>query len=604
MFKVMLVVVGCLIGAVFSQSAMADHGLSIDGTLKYRPSFSRFDYVSAEAVKGGELVLHQIGSFDKMNPFTLKGSAPGLLETLVYEPLSQASLDEPFSQYGLLAADIEVADDRLSMTITLDEAARFSDGTPVSAADVKFTVETLKSSAVHPFYPYYYADIDRAEIIDEKRVRLHFKKRNRELPLIAGQIPILPRHEFAKQEFGSRELRAPIGSGPYIVESFSQGKSVVYRRNPEYWAIDHPVRRFMYNFDRIVIKYYKDQTVALEAFKAGEFDVMAVNIAKHWARDLRGAKIDDGRIVKTAFPHGNNAGMQGFVMNTRRPQFADPVVRRALGLAFDFQWTNRALFYGQYVRNNSYFSNSYLAATGLPSARELQLLEPYREQLPPEVFVQPLAAPRTDGPGGIRHNLEQAARLLKERGWRLKDGVLHNDRGVALSFEIMLVSPSFERVMAGYVQNLRKIGVDARYRTIDPALYTERINNFDFDMCVFVFGQSQSPGNEQRNYWHSEAADRKGSRNIAGIKDRVVDMLVDRIIYAENRDELIAACRALDRVLWYGYYLVPNWYLNTHRLAYHNEFNMPETLPVYYDYISFLLTWWSRDPAFLQMKPE
>ncbi len=604
MFRVFLSLVACIIGIACVQPVSADHGLSIDGALKYGPSFSRFDYVSVDAVKGGELVIHQIGSFDKMNPFTLKGSAPGLLETLIYEPLSQASLDEPFSQYGLLAADIDVADDRLSMTVTLDEAARFSDGIPVSAADVKFTVETLKSAAVHPFYPYYYADIDRAEVIDGRRVRIHFKKWNRELPLIAGQIPILPKHVFDEQEFGSRDLRIPIGSGPYVVESFSQGKSVVYRRNPDYWAINHPVRRYMYNFDRIVIKYYKDQTVALEAFKAGEFDVMAVNIAKHWARDLRGAKIDDGRIVKKAFPHGNNAGMQGFVMNTRRPQFADPVVRRALGLAFDFQWTNQALFYGQYVRNNSYFSNSYLAASGLPSERELQLLDPYRHLLPPEVFDQPLSAPRTDGPGGIRKNLEQAARLLKERGWTLKDGILHNDQGVALSFEIILVSPSFERVMAGYVQNLRKIGVDARYRTIDPALYTERINNFDFDMCVFVFGQSQSPGNEQRNYWHSEAAERKGSRNIAGIRDPVVDMLVEQIIYAENRDQLIAACHALDRVLWYGYYLVPNWYLDTHRLAYHNKFNLPETLPVYYDYISFLLTWWSRDPSFLQMKQD
>ncbi len=592
-FLVSVFVAGFLLSGGAS-TALAAHGLSIDGDLKYGPSFEHFDYVSAEAVKGGELVLYGLGSFDKMNPFTLRGSAPDLLESLVYESLGQASLDEPFSEYGLLAEHIEIADDGLSMTVTLHRDARFSDGVPVRATDVAFTVEILKSDQVHPFYPYYYADIDRAEIINERTVRIVFKQQNRELPLIAGQMSILPRHFYENQDFASRELRSPIGSGPYLVDSFSQGRSVTYRRNPDYWAMDHPVRRHMYNFDRIVVKYYKDQTVALEAFKAGEFDVMPVNIAKHWARDLSGPKVVDGRIVKATFPHSNNAGMQGFVMNTRRSPFQDPAVRKAMILAFDFEWTNRALFYDQYVRSTSYFSNSYLAATGLPSAAERQLLEPFADQVPPEVFTTPLSAPSTAGPGGIRENLVAAAKLLEENGWTLENGVLRNREGVALSFEIMLVSQSFERVMAGYVQNLKRIGVDARYRTIDPALYTERINSFDFDMCVFVFGQSLSPGNEQRNFWHSEAAERRGSRNIAGIRDPVVDYLVDRIIYATTREELTTACHALDRVLWYGHYLVPNWYLDSHRIAYHDKFSYPSNLPLYYDYFSFLMTWWRR----------
>ncbi|BDD87144.1 extracellular solute-binding protein [Desulfofustis limnaeus] len=586
---------GCLLVLVCAVAAQAAHGLSIDGELKYGPAFERFAYTSPDAVKGGELILHEVGGFDKMNPFTLKGTAPGLVQSLVYESLTESSLDEPFSQYGLLASDMTIAADRLSVIFVLDEAAKFSDGVPVTADDVVFSVTTLKSDQVHPFYPSYYNDIAGAEKIDERTIRISFTKINRELPLIAGQMPVFPRHQFVGQSFANRELRQPVGSGPYLVESFSQGRSVVYRRNPDYWAAEHPVRRHQFNFDRIVVKYYKDQTVALEAFKAGEFDVMSINIAKQWVRDLRGEKIDDGRIVKGDFAHRNNAGMQGFVMNTRRPQFQDPRVRRALTLAFDFEWTNRALFYDQYVRSHSFFSNSYLAATGLPTPAEMALLAPFRDRVPEEVFTTPLAVPRSDEPGGMRHNLQEAVRLLQQSGWRLQDGVMRNAQGIPLSFEIMLVSATFERVMAGYVENLKRIGVDARYRTIDPALYTERITAFDFDMCVFVFGQSQSPGNEQRNFWHSQAADRRGSRNIAGIKDPVVDHLVEKIIYAEDRYQLIAACRALDRVLWYGYYLVPNWYLDHYRIAYHNRFNLPETLPLYYSDLSLLMTWWKRD---------
>ena len=573
----------------------AAHGISIDGNLKYPAGFSHFAYADPRAVKGGELTLHDLGSFDKMNPFTLKGTPPAGLDTLVFETLAVASLDEPFAEYGLLARDIEVAPDRLSVTFTLDPRARFSDGTPVTAEDVRFSLKTMKSAQAHPFYQTYFHDIDRAEILDQHRIVFHFARRNRELPLIAAQLPILSKRFYEQVGFATQGMTPPIGSGPYVVDKVVQGKTIVYRRNPNYWGAELPVRRGMYNFDRIVYKYFKDQIVSVEAFKAGEFDVMNVNIAKQWARDLKGEKFDRGVLVKKMLPHKNNAGMQGFVFNTRRPIFADRRVRRAIGLAFDFEWTNRTLFFDQYTRCESYFSNSYLAATGLPQGRELALLEPFRDRLPPEVFTTPLAAPSTRPPHSLRANLRLAKRLLAKAGWRVQGGVLRNQNGAPLAFEILLVSPSFERVMAPFVRNLAKLGIQATYRTIDPALYTRRLQRFDFDMVVTVFGQSQSPGNEQRDYWTSAAAEREGSRNLAGVRDPVVDALVDKIVYAETQEELTAACKALDRVLWYGYYVVPNWYLAYHRVAFRNVFAMPKTLPLYYSPFQALMTWWRRD---------
>ena len=574
--------------------SFAAHGLSLDGKLKYQEGFDHFDWVSPEAVKGGELIVHATGTFDKLNPFTLKGVAPEWLEYLVFEQLTVSSLDEPIAQYGLVAKDIQVAEDRLSVLFTIDENAKFSDGSQVTAEDVHYTIEMLKSDKVHPFYPYYYADIDEAEIIDKFRVKIIFKQKNRELPLITGQISVMSKKFYEKNGFLKSELVIPVGSGPYMVDSFSQGKYITFRRNPHYWAIRHPARVGMYNFDKITVKYYKDPVVSLEAFKAGEFDLMLVNIAKQWARDMKGEKFENGQIIKKKFLHGNNAGMQGFVMNTRNPLFSDPEVRKAVGMAFDFDWTNKTIFYSQYERSRSYFSNSYLAATGRPTGVELKLLEEHRRSLPQEVFTEPMGEREESIPGQMRQRLREAAAILKERGWQLRDGVLQNREGIEFSFEIVLVNPLFERVMAGYVKNLKRLGITARYRTIDPSLYTERINNFDFDMCVFVFGQSLSPGNEQRNYWQSSSADMIGSRNLAGIKNAVIDNLVEKVIYAENKENLTAACKALDRVLWHGHYVVPNWYLDSHRMAYHNKFEMVDHLPIYYDYRSLVMTWWIK----------
>lgn len=584
--------------SVFAGRAWCAHGVSLDGTLKYPPDFVRFGYTAEDAKPGGTLILHDIGSFDKMNPFTLKGSSPYGLEALVFEPLAVASLDEPFSQYGLLAQDIHVASDNKSVTFTVNAKAKFSDGSPVSVEDIAYSLDLMKSEQVHPHFNYYYGDIDGYELLGDRKIRFNFKRPNRELHMIATQINILPKKYHRQNGFGEtkeqRKLSLPIGSGPYVVTKVDIGKSITYRRNKNYWANNHPTRKGMFNYDEIIVKYYKDPIVALEAFKAGEFDFISINIAKQWARDMDGKKFTDGTLIKKTFPHLNNAGMQGFLLNTRRPLFADPKVRQALGLALDFTWINKALFHDQYTRNNSFFSNSYLAAKGLPKGLELEYLEPYRQLLPKEVFTAPLSTPDTSTPQVMRKNLVQAKQLLAEAGWRVKDGILTNEQGRQFIFDIMLVSPAFERVMAGYVKNLKKLGIQASYRTLDQTLYVERLKTFDFDMIVAVYGQSQSPGNEQRNYWHSSSADKFGSQNYAGIRSPVVDDLVDRIIYAKTKDELVAASSALDRVLWYGYYLIPNWYLPVYRLSYRDKFLAPAVLPLYYNPFQLLMTWWMK----------
>lgn len=581
------------LGALNSHAA---HGVSIDGKLKYPPDFTHFDYTSLAAQKGGNLVLHGLGSFDKMNPFTLKGNAPEGLGSLVFETLAVASLDEPFAKYGLIASDIELAADGFSVTFTIDARARFSDGSPVSVDDVKFSLELLKSDEAHPFYQSYFQDIARAEIIDRQTIRFYFSQKNRELHLIACELPILSRHFYASNSFTEPSMQPPIGSGPYLVKQVITGKSISYQRNPDYWALDHPTRQGMFNFETITYKYFKDQLVAVEAFKAGDLDFMAINIAKQWARDLNGPKFERQQIIKEYLEHKNNAGMQAFVFNLRKPVFQDRRVRQALGLAFDFEWTNSSLFFDQYSQNTSYFSNSNLAATGLPTGLELEYLLPFKDSLPAEVFTQPLTPVSTKAPNSLRQNLLQAKKLLEEAGWQPRNGILVNkaDPSQRLAFEILLVSSSFERVMAPYVKNLEKLGVQVSYRTIDPALYARRIKNFEYDMVVTTFGQSQSPGNEQRDYWHSAAATRPGSRNLIGLREPVVDNLVDRIIYANTQEELQAACKALDRVLWYGYYVVPNWYLARHRVVYWDKFAKPAQLPLYYMPEDALMTWWMK----------
>ncbi len=595
--KTVVYIVCSLLCAIHTQS-FASHGISIDGVLKYPADFTNFDYVSPRAVKGEKLTLHEIGSFDKLNPYSLKGEAPLGVDELIFEPLAVSSMDEPFALYGLLAEDIELAADKKSVTYTLNGKAQFSTGKPVTSSDVAYTIDVLKSAKVHPYYNYYYQDISGYKVLDDSRIQVLFKQPNRELHMITSQMKILPKdletNGFWLQGQGGVDPVVVVGSGPYIINEMSLGRTISYRRNKNYWGRDLPARKGMYNFDDIVVKYYKDQVIALEAFKAGEFDFMSVNIAKQWARDVSGEKFKEGLLIKKTFQHVNNAGMQGFTMNTRKELFEDPRVRKALGLALDFEWINGSLFHNQYTRNDSFFSNSYLAARGLPGGLELSYLNEFKDQLPKEVFTTPLSPPVVKGKRGARKNLLEAKKLLQLAGWKVRQGKLLNGEGKEFVFDILLASPAFERVMAAYVKNLKKLGITADYRTVDAALYVDRVKRFEFDMIVSSYGQSQSPGNEQRSYWHSSAADKVGSRNYAGVKSEVVDNLVEKVIYAENQEQLTASCKALDRVLWYGYYLVPNWYLAVHRLAYTDEFLQPEVLPLYYNPFQLLMTWWKK----------
>lgn len=580
------------------EDLLAAHGVSIDGILKYKEGFTRFEYTSEKAFIGGNLTLHDLGGFDKLNPFTLKGIAPFGLEMFIFETLAVSSLDEPFAEYGLIAKDIDLAPDKLSVTFTIDENARFSDGSEITPEDVKFSLDILKSDKAHPSYQIYLQDISRAEILDSHRIRFHFARKNRELHMIAAQLPVMSKSFYDKHPFissnGKDAMVPPVGSGPYIVTDINPGKSISYKRNLKYWANNHPTRKGMFNFENITVKYFKDQIVSVEAFKAGEYDFMVVNIAKQWQRDMKGRSFQNGKLIKKLFPHKNNAGMQGFVFNTRKSIFKDPTVRKALGYALDFEWINKTIFFNQYTRSNSYFSNSTLAAKGIPKGKELELLEQFRSQLPAEIFTTPLQAPSTTKPNSLRSNLRIADELLTRAGWNIKNGIRTNEKGDPFKFEILLAQPSFERVMAPFVKNLKKLGISADYRTVDVALYEDRVKRFDFDMVVTVFGQSQSPGNEQRNYWHSDSAKRDGSYNLAGVSDPIVDKLIDAVIYSKTQEELTAACKALDRVLWYGYYVVPNWYLNSHRIAYSNHFQYPEKLPLYYNPYQLLMTWWEK----------
>ncbi|PWB49266.1 MAG: ABC transporter substrate-binding protein [Nitrosomonadales bacterium] len=578
-----------------SSGATAAPALALGYVPKYPPGFLHFDYVNPDAPKRGSLALPVMGNFDSLNPFLLKGiPATGVTE-LVFETLMEQSQDEPFSQYGLLAQDVELAGDRLAVTYRLNPLARFSDGSPVLAEDVKFSFDTLKSQLAHPQFRFYWADIKRVVVVDARTVRFEFARINPELHLLTGQMPIFSRKWGGGKPFDKVVMDTPLGSGPYLVDEVHLGKKITFRRNPAYWARDLNVRRGMFNFDRVSFLYYKDETVQLEAFKAGEFDFSPVYNSKQWARDYRGPKFNRGLIKKAELKHSNNAGMQGFVFNTRRAIFRDKRVRKAITLALDFEWSNRNLFFNQYQRCNSYFSNSELASSGIPEGDELTLLEPFRTQLPAELFTRAWQPPSTTPPGSLRANLRQAKALLAEAGWTYRNGALRNAQGQPFEFELLLAQKGFERISGPFDRNLAKLGIRMHYRTVDVALWQRRADTFDFDMVVHVFGQSQSPGNEQMNMWHSSSAGKEGSNNMIGIRDPVVDALVEKVVYAPDRKALVTATHALDRVLLNGEYLVPNWFVPTHRIAYWDKFGFPAKLPLYYPANEWMLRYsWSR----------
>ena len=577
------------VGTAWAETPM--HGLSMYGDLKYPPGFKHFDYVNPNAPKGGLLRLSDIGTFDSLNPYILKGVAANTEQ--VFETLLVPSADEPFSEYGLIAESVEVPADRSWVIFNLRPEARFQDGSPITAEDVVFSFDILRTKG-HPQLRFYYSAIAKAEILGPLRVKFTFVAgENRELPLIVGEMPIFSKAYWQTRDFEKTTLEPPLGSGPYKVESVDPGRSITLKRVENYWGANLGVNVGRFNFDRIRTDYYRDATVALEAFKAGQFDLRIENVSKYWATAYDVPAVQQGLIKKENIPNSRSTGMQAFAFNVRRPIFGDPKVREALDYAFDYEWTNRNLFYGAYTRTESFFSNSELASRGLPEGKELAALQPFHDRLPPELFTTPYGEPTTDGNGNVRPNLLKALDLLGQAGWHVDKDKLINDAGQPMRFEILLYDASFQRIVLPFVRNLKRIGIEATVRNVDVSQYQNRVNAFDFDMIIMSWGESLSPGNEQSNFWTSQAADTQGSRNVVGIRNPVVDALVGEVISAPDRKSLVARTRALDRVLLWNHYVIPQWHLVADRVAYWNKLNQPEGTPTRGFQID---TWWI-DPA-------
>jgi len=597
------VFLGVVLLAIVGMPALAAHGIAQYGQPKYPADFSHFDYVNPAAPQGGTLVLSPVQQtgYDKFNPFSLKGiQAPGV-GSLMFESLAAGSSDEVASMYGLLADDIRVAADKLSVTFHLNSKARFSNGLPVLAQDVKDSFDTLMSKVASPMYRSVFADVSKVLVLSEREVRFEFKNANAELPLIVGGMPVFSKTWGRQADgkaitFDKLGFEKPVSSGPYLIEKFDPGRSITFRRNPDWWAKDLPVRKGMFNFERVVFQLYKDDTAQLEAFKAGDFDVSFEFRAKNWARGYQGPRFRNGDLIRYEFPHRNAAGMQGYIFNQRKPLFQDIRVREALGLALDFEWMNRQLFFGQYTRIDSFFANTDLAAVstpgGLPGADELKLLNPLRSQVPPSVFGPLAPPPSTKPPSSLRDNLRKARELLAQAGWTYRDGALRNEKGEAFEFEL-LDNGVLTRVDGAFARNLERLGIKASQRVIDNALFQKRLEDFDFDVTHFMYGTSQSPGNELVDRFTSQSAGVKGSENMMGLRSPAVDALVQQVLRATTREDLSAASRALDRVLMQGHYVIPQFYSNTHRVAYKRGLGFPQTLPLYYTAQEWVLsTWW------------
>lgn len=688
-----------LLGLSSLTFAAPQHAVTLyDEAPKYPANFQHFAYANPDAPKGGTFRQAGFGGFDSLNPFINKG-VPADDVGLIYDTLTVQSMDEPFTAYGLIAEKIEKAPDNAWVRFHLRKIARFHDGTPITADDVKFSFDTLMKKGT-PMYRGYYADVERVEVESPHSVRFVFKHAgNRELPLILGQLPVLPAHWWNalddsqaeqqpllgderisaaikaedeghavivrlqdeprleggkrldldtlrrnlqvaiekasqdnsplaaitaldeedthslrlklrssaddsllealrqlrvlpfKREFSKGNLDAPLGSGPYQVGEVQAGRSIRYERVPDWWARDLPVSRGFYNFDSIHIDYYRDNTVALEALKAGQFDYWLEISAKNWATAYSTPAVANGQLIKEEIQNHNPTGMQGFIFNIRKPVFQDRRVREALGLLFDFEWANKRLFNGAYTRTRSYFDNSELASSGLPNEAEQSILEPLRGKIPAEVFSEEFRVPVTDGSGIIREQQRRAYQLLQQAGWRVDGDRMLDANGQPVSFEFLLAQTEFERILLPFKRNLADLGIDMVIRRVDVSQYINRLRSRDYDMIVGGFGQSNSPGNEQREYWHSSSADNPGSRNYIGLKDPAIDQLVEGLINADSRQSLIDHTRALDRTLLWGYYVIPNWHIKTWRVAYWNRFEHPKVTPLYDIGVH---TWWVR----------
>jgi microcin C transport system substrate-binding protein len=586
--------------------AWGAHGYALWDDLKYPADFTAFDYVNVNAPKGGELRLVsnvRYSTFDKYNPFTIKGAPPAYLAALLFDSLLTGSMDETASGYGLLAEDVAVAPDRLSVTFRLRPQARFHDGTPVEAADVEHSYKTLIGPYASPSYKTLLEEVQDAQVLDARTIRYRFKKPNRELPLVVGALPVFSRRwgmENGKpKRFDEVVMDIPIGSGPYKIGPVRFGKDITYVRDPNYWARDLAIKRGAHNFERITVKIYKDNTARLEALKAGEFDLMSFYSAGDWARRVNGKRFDTGELVKNAFAHKQPSGFQSYVLNSRRPFLSDPRVREALGLALDYEWMNRQLFYGGYPRVRDLFGNTDCAAEGLPSQEELALLERWRGKIPDATFGPMVEPPTTEGPGqSLRNNLRRAQQLLAQAGWTYRDGALRNAKGEAMELEYLDSREGGVRTVSPWVRNLEKLGITLKFSSVDFALYQQRLDKFEFDITTINFPGTHNPGQQLADIFGSKAAETESSGNYMGVSNPAVDALVGDIVGARTKAELLPACRALDRVIMHSHYLIPQWTLMSHRLAYNAwrlAFKPP--MPPYAGAEDWAMsTWWARQP--------
>ncbi|MHC5351027.1 extracellular solute-binding protein [Pseudomonas sp. A46] len=579
------------------------HGYAQFGALKYPASFDHFDWVNPAAPKGGTLRVMAFGTFDTLNPYTFKGTSPVATPNFLQygvselnEPLMvgtgqyDPSGDEPASSYGLIARSVEYSEDRSWVVFNLREEARFNDGRPITAYDVAFSYRTLVKDA-HPQYRTSLQEVKRVDILNRHRIRFVLRRAGNPLLILRlGEMPVLPQHYWKGRDFKATTFEPPLGSGPYRITEVRPGRSLVFERVKDWWGKDLPANKGKYNFDRVEVEFYRDSNVAFEAFKAGEFDFYIEHQAKNWANGYRFPAIARGEVIRAEIPHQIPTQTQALFMNTRHTVFKDRRVREAMGLMFDFEWTNRTLFNNAYMRATSYYPNSEFSAVGKPEGHEWLLLSPHRKELPDALFTQPFTVPTTQGRGIPRETLRRALGLLADAGWKLSGQRLVNDRGQPLRFEILLVNPNLERILQPYRENLASIGIDASLRTVDRAQYKQRLDHFDYDMILMTLPQTLSPGLEQSLYFHSSQVGVKGSKNYAGVANPVVDEMIEKLLGAQNRDEQLAAARALDRTLLWEHYGIPNWYINYHRLAYRNRFAFVTTPP----YTLGLRAWWLK----------
>jgi microcin C transport system substrate-binding protein len=588
-----------LTSSLLAAPAWAAHAYSLWGDIKYPVGFAHFDYVNPNAPKGGELVAVsnlRVSTFDKYNPFNIKGTSPAYLSDLLFESLLTGSMDELGTAYGLLAEDVDVPADGLSATFKIRSNARFHDGKPVQAQDVKYTFDTLTSKYVSPGYRSALEDVDRAEVISPLVVKFTFKRKNRELPLTVGGLPIFSREWGKGKTFDKVITDTPIGSGRYKIGPVNYGKDITYVRDLTYWGDKLNVNVGSGNFDRITIKIYKDNVARLEGLKAGEFDFMQFYSAGDWSRRATGKRFDSGDLTKGVFKHSLPSGFQSYVFNTRLPKFQDVRVRQAIGLAHDFNWMNRLLFYGIYKPVNGLFGNTDCAAPGLPSAKELALLEPLRSQIPSAVFVDMVQQPNSDGKDNLRANLVKARDLLAQAGWTVQDGIMKNAEGEALTIEYLDSQESKSYVTASWQRNLAKLGIQFKLRVVDFALFQQRMDKFDYEMLTLAYGGTNNPGSEYVDMFGSKAADIENSGNYSGLKNKAVDSLIDRMVTSQTKAELIPACRAFERVVSHSHTMVPQWYSGQHNLAYNpRKLAKPTIEPKYYKADSWLLNnWWAQ----------